>query len=108
MPKSLPVAFVALLSGLCLQPLQAAPWWEDYGSRENYLCSNSSVLRLRRNKHQATIENLSGPIRTLFRDARVTAAERYKGANLIVELRNDELELDYGWATLKCKRLWQS
>ncbi len=107
MPKSLQLALVALLAGLSWQPLQAAPWWENYGEREDYLCSNQIVLQLRRNEHQASIENFAEPNNTLFRDPTVTAAERYAGTRVTVELRDDKLELDYGWSKLQCKRLWK-
>jgi len=109
MPKSLQLALVVLLAGASWQPLQAAaPWWEDYGDQENYLCNNRLVLQLRRNEHQASIENFSEPNNTLFRDRTVTAAERYAGTQLTLELRDDKLKLDYGWASLQCKRLWTS
>ena len=107
MPKSLQLALVVLLAGSPWQPLRAAPWWEDYGERQNYLCSNQVVLQLRRNEHQASIENLPEPNNTLFRDLSVTAAERYEGARVTLELRDDKLKLDYGWSTLRCKRLWK-
>ena len=107
MSKSLQLALVALLAGLSWQPLRAAPWWENYGEQENYLCGNQVVLQLRRNEHQASIENFSAPNNTLFRDRTVTAAERYAGSQVALELRDDKLKLDYGWSTLRCKRLWR-
>ena len=107
MSKSLRLALVALLAGISWQPLHAAPWWEDYGEREDYLCSNKIVLQLRRNEHQASIENFAEPDNTLFRDRTVTAAERYEGTRVTVELRDDKLKVDYGWSTLQCKRLWK-
>lgn len=107
MPKSLRLTLVALLAGSFCQPLRAAPWWEDYGERENYVCSNQVLLQLRRNEHQASIENFSEPNNTLFRDRSVTAAERYSGSRVTLELRDDQLKLDYGWSTLRCKRLWK-
>lgn len=107
MPKSLQLALVALLAGSAWQPLVAAPWWENYGEQESYLCSNQVVLKLRRNEHQASIENFAGPNNTLFRDPTVTAAERYVGSRLTLELRDDRLKLDYGWSKLRCKRLWK-
>ena len=107
MNKSLQLALVVLLAGTAWQPSQAAaPWWEGYGERENYLCSNQVVLRLRRNENQVSVENFSEPNRTLFRDRTVTAAERYAGTRVTLELRDDKLKLDYGWSTLRCKRLW--
>jgi len=108
MLKSLQLALVVLLAGSPWQPLRAAPWWEDYGEKENYLCSNEVVLQLRRNEHQASIENFAAPNNTLFRDRTVTTAERYAGTRLTLELRNDKLDLDYGWSTLQCKRVWKS
>lgn len=107
MPKSLQLALVALLAGISWRPLHAAPWWENYGEREEYLCSNQVVLQLRRNEHQASIENFAEPNNTLFRDQTVTAAERYAGTRVTLELRDDKLKLDYGWSTLQCKRLWK-
>lgn len=108
MPKSLQFALVVLLAGSAWQPLRAAsPWWEDYGEKENYLCSNQVVLQLRRNEYQVSIENFAAPNNTLFRDPTVTAADRYAGTRVTLELRNDQLELDYGWSTLQCKRLWR-
>ena len=108
MPKSLQLTLAALLAGASWQPLHAAaPWWENYGEKENYLCSNQVVLQLRRNEHQASIENFSAPNNTLFRDRTVTAAERYTGTRVTLELRDDRLTVDYGWSTLRCKRLWK-
>ncbi|MCY3536148.1 MAG: hypothetical protein F4X84_08280 [Synechococcus sp. SB0662_bin_45] len=107
MLKSLQLALVVLLAGSSCQPLRAAPWWENYGEKENYLCSNQVVLQLRRNEHQASIENFAQPNNTLFRDRTVTAAERYAGTRVTLELRDDKLNLDYGWSTLQCKRLWK-
>ena len=107
MIKVLQLVLLALLAGSPWQPLRAAPWWEDYGDQENYLCSNRAVLQLRRNEHQASIENLAKPDSTLFRDRTVTAAERYTGNRVTLELRDDQLKLDYGWSTLRCKRLWR-
>ena len=108
MPNFPHLALVALLAGASWPPLQAAaaPWWEDYGKKEHYLCSNQVVLRLRRNEHQASIENFSAPNNTLFRDRTVTAAQRYEGTRVTMELRDDKLKVDYGWSTLRCKRLW--
>ncbi|MCY4359981.1 MAG: hypothetical protein OXC47_04885 [Cyanobacteria bacterium MAG APA_bin_95] len=108
MPKSLHLALIALLAGASWQPLLAAvPWWENYGEKENYLCSNQIVLQLRRNQHQASIENFPEPNNTLFRDRTVTAAERYTGPRVTMELRDDRLKVDYGWSTLRCKRVWK-
>ena len=45
MLKSLQLALVVLLAGSSCQPLRAAPWWENYGEKENYLCSNQVVLQ---------------------------------------------------------------
>ena len=107
MPKSLHLALAALLAGSAWQPLGAAPWWEDYGEQENYLCSNQVVLQLRRNEHQASIENFSEPNNTLFRDRTVTAAKRYEGSRVSLELQDDKLKVDIGWSKLQCRRLWK-
>ena len=94
---------VPLVVGL-QPPVPAAPWWENYGDREYYTCSNKITLKIRRNDHQASIENLAG-LNTLFRDREVTASHRYTNDQLVLHLRGDELELEYGWTSLQCRRV---
>lgn len=99
----LPSLAACLVAGLQL-PATAAPWWEDYGEQERYTCNNRLMLKIRRNDHQAAIENLAG-LNTLFRDREVTGSERYASDQLAIQLSGDQLDLEYGWTFLRCRRV---
>lgn len=99
----LPSLAACLTTGLQL-PATAAPWWENYGEQERYTCDNRLTLKIRRNDHQASIENLAG-LNTLFRDREVTGVQRYTSDQLAIQLRGDELDLEYGWTFLQCRRV---
>jgi len=113
------MAFIPLLLGLALGvpsgvdgsralPLQGAltmtsPWWEDYDTKDRYLCSERAAVVLERNASQAAL--ISGGSRTtLFREASETPALIYRNDDLRLILRGDELTVERLPQTITCLR----
>lgn len=114
------MAFIPLLLGLAslgvpsgvdgsrALPLQGAlamtsPWWEDYDTKDRYLCSERGAVVLERNASQAAL--ISGDSRTtLFREASETPALIYRNDDLRLILRGDELTVERLPQTITCLR----
>lgn len=84
------------------EPLQS-PWWEDYASRDRYLCRPSGSVVLERNDAQASL--IQGPYRsTFFREASELPGLRYSGNDMRLILLGDELTLERPPQRIQCLR----
>ena len=105
---------LALLAALSLggaalvQPLQAmqSPWWENYEQKDRFLCRNRSMVVLERNDSQASLITGGRPL-LLFREDSDQAGQRYRGGDLLVILKGDELTLERLPTRLVCVRTEQ-
>ncbi|MEN9860592.1 MAG: hypothetical protein ACO3FK_05410 [Vulcanococcus sp.] len=92
-----------------LLPLLAlsSPWWEDYDTRERFLCGDQGVLVVERNDAQASL--ISGRNRfTLFRVASSQPGLRYGSEAMELILWGDSLTLEQGRRKLQCTRTDQA
>jgi hypothetical protein len=72
-----------------------SPWWENYDRSERYVCPGRGALVVERNDSQASLILGEGRL-TLFREPTSGPALRYRGADTVLILRNDELTLEQG------------
>ena len=80
---------------LAAQPAGAmrAPWWENYDSRDSFLCRDNNMIVLERNDAQAAL--ISGrSSTTLFREISDLPGLRYGTDALRLILRGDELTVE--------------
>jgi hypothetical protein len=86
---------------LLLLPLLAmgSPWWEDYATKETFLCAEQGPVVIERNEAQASL--LTGRYRmTLFRAQQPSAGEApivgivYRNELMTLILRGDQLILE--------------
>lgn len=71
------LALLVVASASRAEPLQS-PWWEDYASRDRYLCRGQASVVLERNESQASL--IQGGYRsTFFREASDEPGLRYGG-----------------------------
>lgn len=83
-----------------------SPWWEDYDTREVFLCPDRGRVVLERNEAQASL--LTQRHRsTLFRDPSVSAVMRYRNEMLTISLRGDVLTLERLPSRVECVRTEQ-
>lgn len=80
-----------------------SPWWENYDSKDRYLCSEREAVVLERNASQASLISGSSRI-TLFREASEAPALIYRNDDLRLILRGDELTVERLPQTIKCLR----
>ena len=89
-----------------LVPLTLAlgsPWWEQYETRDTYLCSDRGRLVVERNDAQASL--LSGRFRTtLFRETSERPGLHYGNAMLRLVIRGDVLSVERESQTVECLR----
>ncbi len=84
----------------------SSPWWEDYGIKERYLCSDRGQVVLERNDAQASL--ITGRYRsTLFRQTSAEPGIRYENDGMRVILRGDELTLEKLPLRVQCIRTEQ-
>ncbi|WP_255120070.1 hypothetical protein [Synechococcus sp. Cruz CV-v-12] len=82
----------ALLAGRPAQTM-GSPWWENYDTRESFLCRDNNKVVLERNDAQAAL--ISGrSSTTLFREPSDLPGLRYGNDALRLILRGDELTLE--------------
>ncbi len=97
------------LLGLALVPATLAmssPWWEDYAIKERFLCGSQGAVVVERNDAQASL--ISGGYRsTLFREASDEPGLRYRGDDLRLILRGDELTVERLPQRIQCLRTEQ-
>ena len=92
-----------------LIPLLAlsSPWWEDYDTRERFLCGEQGMVVVERNEAQASL--ISGRSRfTLFRVASSQAGLRFATDGMELILWGDSLTLEQGRRKLQCTRTDQA
>jgi hypothetical protein len=83
-----------------------SPWWEDYTSRDVFLCPNDGRVVLERNDAQASL--LSGRFRsTLFREDSGGGSIRYRNEWMTVILRGDVLTMERLPSRVDCLRTEQ-
>ena len=93
-----------LLAGAALAA--GSPWWEDYATKETFLCPNQGRVVLERNDAQASL--ITGRYRsTLFRDNGATGAIRYRNDWMTVILRGDVLTMERLPSRVECLRTEQ-
>ena len=101
-----PVAVAGLLAAPLLpagaEPMQS-PWWEDYATRDRYLCRPQGMVVLERNASQASL--IQGRLRTtVFREPSDEPGLRYSGDGLLLILQGDELTLERLPQRIQCLR----
>ena len=92
-----------------LIPLLAlsSPWWEDYDTRERFLCGDQGSVVVERNDAQASL--ISGRSRfTLFRVASSQPGLRFATDGMELILWGDNLTLEQGRRKLQCTRTDQA
>ncbi len=90
-----------MLAAVLMLPLLAmgSPWWEDYGTKETFLCADQGPVVIERNDAQASL--LMGRYRmTLFRAQQPQSGEApivgivYRNELMTLILRGDQLILE--------------
>ena len=90
-----------MLAAAVLLPLLAmgSPWWEDYGTKETFLCADQGPVVIERNDAQASL--ITGRYRmTLFRAQQPAPVEApilgivYRNELMTLILRGDQLILE--------------
>ena len=96
-----------LLPGLLSLLALSSPWWENYDTRERFLCGDQGVLVVERNDTQASL--ISGRNRfTLFRVASSQPGTRYGSEAMELILWRDNLTVEQGRRKLQCTRTDQA
>ena len=96
-----------LLPGLLSLLALSSPWWEDYDTRERFLCGEQGSVVVERNDAQASL--ISGRSRfTLFRVASSQPGLRFATDGMELILWGDSLTLEQGRRKLQCTRTDQA
>ena len=92
-----------------LVPLLAlsSPWWEDYDTRERFLCGDQGILVVERNDAQASLISVRSRF-TLFRIASSQPGLRFATDGMELILWGDNLTLEQGRRKLQCTRTDQA
>lgn len=70
-----------------------SPWWENYDSRESYLCNDRATIVLERNESQASL--IAGGLRsTLFRESSRALGVSYRNDSMRLILSGDVLTVE--------------
>jgi hypothetical protein len=80
-----------------------SPWWEDYDTKERYLCSEQGSVVVERNASQAALIN-GRSITTFFRESTDGPALVYRNDDFRLIVRGDELTLERLPMTITCVR----
>jgi hypothetical protein len=100
--RAAPLALVMIPTVAGAEPIQS-PWWEDYASRDRYLCRGQGSVVLERNEAQASL--IQGGYRTtFFREASAEPGQRYSGDGMRLILQGDELTLERLPQRISCLR----
>ena len=85
----------------------SSPWWEDYDTRDRFLCCDQGSVVVERNDAQASL--ISGRSRfTLFRVASSQPGLRFATDGMQLILWGDNLTLEQGRRKLQCTRTDQA
>ena len=85
----------------------SSPWWEDYDTRDRFLCGDQGSVVVERNDAQASL--ISGRSRfTLFRVASSQPVLRFATDGMELILWGDNLTLEQGRRKLQCTRTDQA
>jgi hypothetical protein len=85
----------------------SSPWWEDYDTRDRFLCGDQGSVVVERNDAQASL--ISGRSRfTLFRVASSQPGLRFATDGMQLILWGDNLTLEQGRRKLQCTRTDQA
>jgi hypothetical protein len=85
---------------------QSSPWWEQYESRDTFLCPRLGRVVLERNDAQAAL--ITGGFRsTGFRDNSGLSGIRYRNEQFTLILRGDMLTIDQRPNRIECTRTEQ-
>jgi hypothetical protein len=85
----------------------SSPWWEDYDTRDRFLCGDQGSVVVERNDAQASL--ISGRSRfTLFRVASSQPGLRFATDGMELILWGDNLTLEQGRRKLQCTRTDQA
>jgi hypothetical protein len=99
-------ALAALAAGAGRAELIQSPWWEDYASRDRYLCRGTGSVVLERNDAQASL--IQGGYRsTFFREESDEPGLRYSGEGMRLILIGDQLTLERLPQRISCLRTAQ-
>lgn len=103
----LPGEAKASLLGDRARPLaMQSPWWENYETKDRFLCDRRISVVLERNESQASL--ISGGSRMiLFRESSEAPGVRYRNDQMLIILRGDELTLERLPDRLSCVRTEQ-
>jgi len=99
------VAPAPLLLALSLLA-QSSPWWEQYDSRETFVCPRLGRVVLERNDAQAALIT-SGYRSTGFRDNSGLSGIRYRNERMTLILRGDLLTIEQRPSRFECTRTEQ-
>jgi hypothetical protein len=92
---------IALLGSLTLA--MGSPWWEQYETRDTYLCPERGRLVVERNEAQASL--LTGRFRTtLFREQSEQPGLHNGNEMLKMVIRGDVLRINHDSRDLECLR----
>jgi hypothetical protein len=85
---------------------QSSPWWEQYDSRETFVCPRLGRVVVERNDAQASL--IAGGYRsTGFRDDRQLNGIRYRNEQMTLILRGDLLTIEQRPSRIDCTRTEQ-
>jgi len=85
---------------------QSSPWWEQYDSRETYVCPRLGRVVLERNDAQAAL--ITGGFRsTGFRNDRELSGIRYRNERMTLILRGEVLTIEQRPSRIECTRTEQ-
>ncbi|MEB3301099.1 MAG: hypothetical protein VKN56_03920 [Cyanobacteriota bacterium] len=102
------MALISMVLGLAFAAVptrlvMTSPWWENYDTKERFLCPENRKVDLERNTAQAAL--ISGNSRTtLFREASDAPGLIFRNDELRVILRGDELILERLPQKITCLR----
>jgi hypothetical protein len=98
---AVPVSHLLLLTASVLA--QASPWWEQYDSRDSFLCPRLGRVQLERNNAQASLTS-SRFRTTAFRDDSPLPGLRYTNPRLTLILQGDLLTIEQLPSRIQCTR----
>ena len=82
---------------------QSSPWWEQYDSRETFVCPRLGQVIVERNDAQAAL--IAGGYRsTGFRDNSGLNGIRYRNERMTLILRGDLLTIEQRPSRIECTR----